>query len=384
MASGPPAARLAAVYFAYFAYVGAFSPYFGLYMQSAGATAWQIGIVLGAMQLVRVVAPNLWAAAADRAGRRAGLLALGAVLGTVTFAALFSTTAFAGMLAILVVHAFCTGGITPLLEAITLASLRGQLARYGAIRLWGSVGFIVAVTVVGFQLDRLPIESLLYTVLLTLVGTALAALSLPGVTGAPRAAPVALGPILRDRGLQVLLAACFLMTLAHGPLYAFYSIYLHEHGYSKALIGALWSIGVVAEIAVFWFQPRWASRIRMETVFLASLACGGVRFVLIGVGVEHLAVLVFAQILHGATFGSYHVAALALVHRHFGEGAQVRGQALYTSLSYGAGGVLGAIGSGLLWDAVGAVWTFAAASAVACAGFALAILMQRGARRTMP
>ena len=82
--------------------------------------------------------------------------------------------------------------------------------------------------------------------------------------------------------------------------------------------------------------------------------------------------LVAAQLLHGATFGSYHVAALAIVHCKFGEAAQARGQGLYMSVSFGAGGLAGALASGFAWEQLGPGPTFAAASICALAGLAVA------------
>jgi PPP family 3-phenylpropionic acid transporter len=66
--------RLAGIYFAYFAFVGAFAPYFGLYLQSIGQAAWQIGLLFALMQLMRIAAPYFWASLADRYGWRARLL----------------------------------------------------------------------------------------------------------------------------------------------------------------------------------------------------------------------------------------------------------------------------------------------------------------------
>ncbi|MEO7404997.1 MAG: MFS transporter, partial [Burkholderiales bacterium] len=367
-----PAAHLAALYFAYFAYVGAQGPYFSLYLQSVGASSWQIGVLLGAMQLARIFAPNFWATRADRSGSFAKWLRLAIVLGTLAFAGMFATTAFVGMLAVLLVHAFCSGGAMPLLEAITLASLRGQIGHYGAIRLWGSVGFIVAVLAVGWQLDHAPIASQLYTVTALLVVTCAVAMFLRDASIPKRRVLVSIGPLIAQPGVKALLTACFLMTVAHGPFYAFYSIYLADHGYSKTTIGWLWSIGVIVEIVVFWLQPRWSRRFSMASVLTASLACGVLRFVMIGYGVESGVILAIAQLLHGATFGSYHVAALAITHRKFGEAAQARGQGLYMSVSFGAGGLAGALASGLAWERIGPAATFAAASICALVGLAVA------------
>ena len=175
---------------------------------------------------------------------------------------------------------------------------------------------------------------------------------------------------------MLLLVACFLMTVAHGPLYAFFSIDLAAHGYSKTAIGMLWALGVVVEIIVFWLMPRWAGRLSMERVLLASFAAAVIRFLMIGWLIDSVTAIIVAQVLHAATFGSYHVAALALIHRTFDRGRETRGQALYSSVSYGAGGMVGAAGGGWAWDAVGPAATMSAASAAALLGL-LALSMRR-------
>jgi PPP family 3-phenylpropionic acid transporter len=81
--------------------------------------------------------------------------------------------------------------------------------------------------------------------------------------------------------------------------------------------------------------------------------------------------MVFVQLLHGLTFGAYHAASIAAVNLWFPGKAQGRGQALYSSLSFGAGGLLGALISGATWDDWGAGWTFTLASCFALLGFLL-------------
>jgi PPP family 3-phenylpropionic acid transporter len=71
---------------------------------------------------------------------------------------------------------------------------------------------------------------------------------------------------------------------------------------------------------------------------------------MIGFGTASVGVLVLAQCLHAATFGSFHAASMEFVRRHFGHAGQGQGQALYSAVSFGAGGALGALGSGWLWD----------------------------------
>ncbi|MBI2316729.1 MAG: MFS transporter, partial [Betaproteobacteria bacterium] len=179
-------------------------------------------------------------------------------------------------------------------------------------------------------------------------------------------------PVLRRPEVAVLLGACFLMSVAHGPLYTFFSIYLADHGYSNSAIGWLWTVGVIAEIGVFLMAPRIFARWSNRQVLVFSFACAVVRFILIGWGVDSPALLVAAQVLHAATFSSYHAAALGMVNRWFLGGQRSRGQALYMSVSFGAGGMLGGMAAGVAWEAIGPAWTFSAASACAAAGLVLA------------
>lgn len=367
-----PYARLAAFYIAYFGFVGAFGPYFSLYLQSIGQTALEIGVLLSLMQFMRIFAPYLWARVADRSGRRAFLLRIALLASVASYCGVFVTQSFWGLFLTLALLAFCNSAANPLFETLVFSYLRDDLGRYGVLRVWGSVGFIGAVLSVGAVLDAQPIDTLLVLVLLTLAASLLIAI---GLDDSPSDAREGSGepvwPLLRRPALAALLAACFFMSVAHGPLYTFYSIYLADHGYSKTTVGVLWSLGVVAEVGVFLLAPRIFARWSTNAVLIFSFACAAARFAAIGWGVESLPVLIGAQLLHAATFGSYHAAALGQVNRWFPGGRRSRGQALYQSLSFGAGGMVGGMASGLAWDSVGPAWTFTAASVCAALGLIL-------------
>ena len=364
--------RLSGYYFFYFAFIGAFSPYFGLYLQSLNFSAWDIGLLMSQMQLMRLFGPNLWGWLADRFGRRMAIIRVAGMLSLAGFTAFFWLDRLPGMLVAMAVLAFFWSAALPLVETLTFDHLRDERGRYSRIRLWGSVGFIVAVLGTGAVLDVLPLNGLLWVCWGILAGILLLATALPD-------APVAAHPhdslpvanILRQPRVRALLAACFAMSAAHGALYVFYSIHLAANGYSKAEVGGLWSLGVLAEIVVFMLMARLSSRYSLRTILLASFAAAVLRFLLIGWGVESPAIVVLAQLLHGLTFGAYHASAIAAINHWFPGRAQGRGQALYSSISFGAGGLLGGLISGWTWDGIGAGWTYTLASLFAAAGFAL-------------
>ena len=364
--------RLSGYYFFYFAFIGAFSPYFGLYLQSLKFSAWDIGLLMSQMQLMRLFGPYMWGWLVDRFGRRLAIIRLAGAIGLAGFSAFFWLDKLPGMLLAMAVLAFFWSAALPLVETLTFDHLREERGRYSRIRLWGSVGFIVAVMATGALLDMVPPVGVLWVCWSILLGILLYAMTLPEAQPLAHVrAEMPIGEILRQQKVRALMAACFAMSAAHGAFYVFYSIHLDAHGYAKTEVGLLWSLGVLAEIVVFVFMARLARRFSLRTILLACFAAAVVRFVLMGWGVESLAIMVFVQLLHGLTFGAYHASAIAAVNQWFPGKTQGRGQALYSSLSFGAGGLLGALISGRTWDSLGSGWTFTLGSIFALIGLLL-------------
>lgn len=367
--------RLSAWYFWYFAFIGAFLPYFSLYLQSIGLSAGRIAILMSLGQFMRLLAPLLWSWLADSGGRRVRIVVASAAAALASYSVVFLTQDFVMLLIGMAVLHFFWSASLPLVEALTLGHLASHPERYGRIRLWGSVGFIAAVMGVGFLLDVAPIGSQLWVSWILLLGTFLSALTLTEVKG--HAGQVA-GPIrhvLRQRKVVFLLFAGLFMMAAHGALYVFYSIHLVAQGYDKTVVGLLWTLGVVAEIVVFLMMPRLSARVSLRQILLVCFALAALRFVLIGWAVKFIGVLIFAQLLHGASFGAHHAATMAALNRWFEARQQARAQALYGSIAYGAGGLGGALLAGALWESAGAGITFSAASLLALVGL---ILVWRG------
>ncbi|MEO6147426.1 MAG: MFS transporter, partial [Sulfuriferula sp.] len=117
--------------------------------------------------------------------------------------------------------------------------------------------------------------------------------------------------------------------------------------------------------------PRLLPEVSMARILLATFAIAVLRFLLIGFAVDYPGWVIFAQVLHAATFGAFHASAVALIHRYFRGRHQARGQGIYSSLAFGAGGTLGGLYAGAIWDSLGAQWTFAIAAGFAALGFGL-------------
>ena len=365
--------RLSAYYFAYFAFLGVFSPYFGLYLQSRAFSAWDIGLLMSQMQLMRLFGPYLWGALADRLGKRLFVIRLTSVGTLVAFSAFFWIKRFDAYMAAMAILAFFWSASLPLVEALTFDHLRENAARYSRVRLWGSVGFIAAVLASGALLDFLPLDAVLWFTVASLLAIVVSAMAVPDAAAHQShedSAPVA--AILTLPSVRALRAAGLCMQAAHGAMNIFYSIYIAGLGYSKSVVGGLFSLGVVAEIAMFFFMSRVMRRYSLRRILIASFAVAVGRFLLIG-WFATLPVLIFAQTLHSLTFGAFHAASIAAINHWFRGSARARGQALYSSLAFGAGGLLGGLASGWSWDHLGGAMAFTLSSLFALIGLVLVV-----------
>ncbi|MGE5525248.1 MAG: MFS transporter [Rhodospirillaceae bacterium] len=363
--------RLAGFYFFYFAYIGAFAPFFSLYLEAAGHDAVAIGVLMSLPSVTRIVAPHLWGWLADRSGRGLHIVRMTGVAGLVCFLGVFAGSGFALLFAVLFAMTFFWSAALPLVEAATLTHLGENTGGYGRIRLWGSVGFIVAVIGIGYALDAVSVRYLVWIIIGTMIGMLAFSWRIPERPPRHTITERGIMQVLRRPETMALIVAGALMSAAHGPYYTFYSLYLVEHGYSKALTGWLWALGVFCEIGVFLWMPRLYGAYTPRQILIASFALAVVRFLLIGWAIEWFPMLVFAQVLHAATFGAYHAAAIGVVHRLFRGRHQARGQAIYGSLSFGVGGVLGGLASGYSWQRFGPALSYTWAAGCALAGLAL-------------
>jgi PPP family 3-phenylpropionic acid transporter len=371
--------QLSSFYFAYFGFVGAFTPFWGLYLKSLTFSAFQIAILMSLFQVARIFAPSLWGWVADRTGRRVTIIQCLAGLSLLSYAGVFFGESFGWLFAVMLLLSFFWSASLPLIEAITLGHLGDRFDRYGHIRLWGSIGFIGAVIGLGYLLGYTGIKALLWVIfgLLAMVLLQSRYIAEP-LVATLHGNHASLRTILRRPEVIALMLACFMMSAAHGAYYTFYSIYLVDHGYSTGDVGWLWALGVICEILVFLYMPRLTAWFGLRSIMLGSLALAFVRFFVIGWAVDIWWLILLAQTLHAATFGTYHATAVALTHRYFKGPHQSKGQGFYTSVSYGLGGTFGAVVSGFAWEALGPSWTFTLSAACAMLGFILfAWLMPR-------
>ena len=361
--------RLASFYLFYFALLGATAPYMALYFSHLGFSAARIGELVAIPMLMRCIAPNVWGWLGDYTGRRLAIVRFGALCGLACFSLILVDKSYAWLAMVMALYAFFWHAVLPQFEVITLTHLQGQTSRYSQIRLWGSIGFILSVVVLGRMLEWFSLDYYPQLLLLILLGIIASSWWVPNaqpvVSGVREAGEGFLRQLIRP-GVLAFYVSVALIQLSHGPYNTFLTLHLEHLGYTRGMIGLLWALGVIAEVLMFMVMSRVLQRFSVRQVLITSFVIAALRWLLLGNLADHLAILIVAQLMHAATFGSFHAAAVHYVQRSFGARQQGQGQALYAALS-GTGGAVGALYSGYSWNALGAGWTFAIASLAAMA-----------------
>lgn len=370
----------AALSASYFAHIGFFNPYLPLWLKDQGLPILTISLLAAVQSFTRVFAPYAWGALSDRTGERVRLLRISAAIALAVSLGLWvpgNAWWIALVLLLLFTHTSSMMGLT---EAAMAQLVAGDWGRYGRIRLWGSAGFLVTVFVAGAWFDRFGMGHFPAWAAVTLALVLLAAWRLPDVRE-PRVdhakdhVPVL--PVLRQPMVRWFLLSLCLHVTAHFSIYGFLSLYLDSLGYGKGMIGALWALSIVTEVAWFFVQGRFIGRLTMSHWLLLCSAVAVVRMAMTGVAGQWLAAILFAQLLHGLSFAAHHTACIALITRHFPGRLRGRGQALFTVVGYGIGGVAGVLAGGALASRFGFVAMYVAATVLALLGTGCAWRMLR-------
>ncbi len=371
-----PYYRLSGFYFFYFALLGALVPYWSLFLQDKGFGPQQIGLLMAVLHASRIIAPNLWGWLADRSGRRIQIVRYGAGLTCLCFSAMFWQHSALGIGLVMAAFSFFWNAVLPQFEVLTLAHLGEQRDRYSQVRLWGSIGFIATVVGLGWLFDQIAVSWLPHLSLVLMVLIWLNTLLITPPPAAPVEQSAGQGFMLQLKRPQVLafFAVMFLVQLGHGPYYTFYSVLMESLGYSRSEIGLLWAIGVAAEVVIFIYMPRLLARFGYRRLLLSALTLTALRWLFVACWPEVAPLMLFSQTLHAASFAVVHAVGIALVHHYFTERNYGQAQALFSSAGFGAGGAVGALISGLLWETAGPLPTFMIAALTAVLGLLLTVV----------
>ena len=354
-------------YFLYFGVLGIFLPFFNLYCYHLGFSGFRIGILSAVRSVALVLFPLIWGALADRLNARRPIYIFCCFCSALIWMLYLFTTDFWPMLAITIFYGAFFSPIISFLEAFTMDILGKEKKSYGRIRVWGSISFIVVVLVLGKIIDLYSVEIIVVLILAGSLMLSVISTQVPVLQIAKRKRLAAGAKSLLDRHVVVFLFCAFLMLVSHGAYYGFFSIHLENLGFGSTFIGLTWALASGAEIVVMLRSDQIFNRFSIKAVLIFSFMVAALRWLILFF-VQSAAAILFAQVLHAVTYGTFHIASILYIDRLAPDKAKTLGQALNNAISYGLGLMVGFFFSGYLYEIIGSFALFIISSLIALCG----------------
>jgi PPP family 3-phenylpropionic acid transporter len=285
-----------------------------------------------------------------------------------TFAMLSFARTSGAVVVALVIYTLARSPVGPLLDALALASHARGGAPFGAVRAWGSLGYLSAAWAAGALLAaRGPTAALTPTLLLLMVSVA-CAFVVPPAPPTPREALLpALYRLVREPRVARVLALGVLNQVGLSPYDMLFPTWFARRA-GGATAGAAVALGVACEVVVmFWGRSLVAHLGAMRAMSLA-FALSALRWALVS-RVTHVPTLVAVQCLHGFTFGVYYLAAVSRLDEVAPREVRTSAQGIHHALVFGGGGALSLALAGALGgvDSMATVFTVAAVASTCAA-----------------
>ena len=284
--------RLSAFYFFYFGALGGLVPYWSLYLHSLNLRPYEIGELVAIFSFTRIIAPNIWGYISDRTGKRIPIVRITTGFAALSFSLVLWTQNFWQLAVVMMLFTFFWNAALPQMEATVINHIGIEL--YSSVRLWGSVGFIIVVILIGIVLEKFGIKILPLILLLIYIALWLSTLIIPEAPNhqLTNSSFSFLNILIKPKVIAFIIGS-FLMQVSHGAYYTFYSIYLENHGNNRILISILWALGVLCEIGIFLVIGRWILRYGALHILRLTLILASLRWFLIGVGSDYLLILIY-------------------------------------------------------------------------------------------
>ena len=353
-------------YFIYFGVLGIFLPYFNLYCYHIGLSGFQIGALSALRSATLVFFPIIWGKVADKYQARKPIYILCNFISAGIWIFYFYTVSFWSMVVITVCYGMFYAPIISFLEAFTIDVLGKKKKNYGKIRVWGSISFILLVTIQGYIIDIYSINIILALILTGSIIQSFVSVKIPDIHIKKEKAATPDKKVLINKRVIIFLFCSFLMLVSHSAYYGFFSIHMENMGYDNSFIGIAWALAAFFEIFVMIKSNFIFKRFSMENVLSFSFFVAAIRWFLLFF-IEAPAAILFSQVLHAVTYGTFHIASILYMDFLTPEGSKTIGQAINNSLTYGFGLMTGFFINGYLYEKTGSFTLFIISGFIALA-----------------
>jgi PPP family 3-phenylpropionic acid transporter len=363
--------RILLAYLVYFSAIGASFPYLPVFYRDLGLRLEEIGLLTAIQAATQLALAPVWGGLMDRFPRSGLTLPLAAVVATVGGFLLFLAADFGSVLAGSVLLFAGLAGIGPTLDARTLETLgSGGRHRYGQVRAFGSLAFVITTLLVGLLLDSRGARTLFWVYLPCLIGTVMVTATIRR-RGTNRSVSLfrGAGNILAAPGMLLFFAGFTVVWTALAASNAFYSIQIVALGGGAALVGFGWAFGALIEVPLMYVFPRLGSRFGTERLLVFGAVVLAVRSLLAALADNAMALIVIAP-LEGLGFACVFVGGVTVLAARVSSSLGGTAQGLF-SASAGLATIAGSAAGGAIAGAVGIAGNFAAWALVGLIGAAI-------------
>ena len=358
---------IAAQYFIHFGVMGVFLPYFNLYCYHIGLNGVEIGWISSMRSITNIVFPLIWGVLADRLKQKKLIYVGCCFVSSLVWCGFFMTTDFVAMLIISLVYGMFYSPIISFLEALTVDILGPEKESYGKVRVWGSIAFILMVTLMGKIIGMSSVSIILVAIFLGSFIQSFLSLKLPfRTTSQKTVSGSGLGEFITKRTLVFLFAA-FLMLVSHGGYYGFFSIHMEGLGYGPFFIGFAWALASGMEIFSMVASKTIFKHFSLERVLIFSFFVAGIRWIFL-YSVTAAPLILLSQLLHAITYGTFHMASILYIDRQSPDHLKTLGQSVNNAVTYGMGLMVGFLVNGYLFEIFGSKMLFVISSGIAFFG----------------
>jgi len=357
-------------YWWWFAAIGAFTPFASLYYREMGLEGIQIGVLTAMSSVGTAFLAPVWGAMADKYAVHKGLLGgllLGGALGALLLARAGS---FPHALLAVALLAACVSPVPSFLDSYAVQISERSGTSYGAMRVWGSIAYILATWSLGHLMGVEVSRLFIYCYAACLLLTMLSSWGLPRLREhAVHAMWSSFKRVLSKRALVVFLLLTYVIAAAMSTMYSFFGIYVREIGGTTAMLGTASSLAAISELPIIAGSGLLLRVLGPRRLLMIAVASYTVRLGVYGF-LPYTHWVLGIQLIHGLCFGAYLVSTVTLAHRLAGRELAATAQAMLASISMGFGSITGSVMGGALLDALGTVGIYKLAAGMMLAALA--------------
>ncbi len=365
------------VYFFFFAAGAVLSPVLTLYYRESGLSGAQVGVLAALLPALRTLGAPVWGGVSDVTGRHRLILVLGMCCAVVSSLAFTVASRFFLLLPIVVLYAFGSAPVMPMIDHAVLERMGDRRNRYGTVRLWGAVGWGLAAPLAGRCIDLWGIRVAfpLYAVLMTGCMGVSFFLPMGGAHPSPRVRG-GFRSFLRDPRWIFFLLIVFVRGIGGSFTEQYLFIFIRGIGGGPMLMGIALTVATVSELVAYVTAHKLLARFGAGRLLITALAATSVRLFLHYL-IRTPELVLLSQLMHGVTFSLFWVAGVTLARELAPSGYEATAQSVFTATNMGAGGVVGALIGGILLDLLGVNGMFLAAALVTAVGVPIFVVAER-------